>query len=77
AILFSTLRDKAPAQNVDELKKRVEAYETPASRKEERPASERRSEPAPATRPEQRELLQRERPVIDQQIDTTLNRLRE
>lgn len=75
AVLFSAMRDKPPAQNIEELKKRLEAFETPASRKNATDTPQQRS--TAAAKPEQRELIERERPLVDQQIDTTLDRLRE
>lgn len=80
AVLFSAMRDKEPAASGAELKKRVEVLEvSPAPRKEaerERPVPNR-AQQQQEQRPQQRELIERERPLIDKQIDTTLARLRE
>lgn len=75
AVLFSTVRDAAPARDVDDLKKRIQAFET--APRQERGSEGANQAPASRAQPEQRELIERERPLIDKQLDATLGRLRE
>lgn len=67
AVVFASMRDNPPANDVDHLKARIRVTA------EQLPARERPI-PAPSR---QQELIERERPPVDKQVDAALARLRE
>lgn len=68
AVLFSALRDREPVKDVGELRERLASG-----------AGAQRVEPGQQERqaPEQQSLLERERPLIERQVDRTLDHLRQ
>lgn len=80
AVLFATLRDGAPAQSIGDLKQRIESFgakhppvgvdRTAADRKEVMNNDKQREQPR------QQNLLERERPVIEQQMETAVATVR-
>lgn len=75
AVLFAAMRDKEPAPKQADAQSRVQSLDIAqgAGRApdRERPRQDEQQ------KPQQRELIDRERPLIDKQLDTTLARLRE
>jgi hypothetical protein len=66
ALLFSVLREKAPANTRGELKQRIDSFVVAAQH----------GRPAPSSPPLQQELP-RERSLVERQVDATIARLRE
>lgn len=74
AVLFAAMRDKEPVSKQSEAQQRVSSLDANAR---QGPVRERSPQEMQRQQPQQRELIDRERPLIDKQLDTTLARLRE
>lgn len=73
AVVFSALRDARPAESIGELKQRIEVF---AAKRPPVGVDRPRAQPPSHEAPRQQELLARERPIVDRQIDATLDRVR-
>lgn len=81
AVVFSALRDARPVESVKELKQRIDAFSAKhppigADRAGESRKEVMKNDPAAPQQPRQQSLLERERPTIEQQMETALSTVR-